>query len=81
MEMAKGDKFLAGLIAGAVVGAVAALLLAPKTGKDTRKLLKDQASQLGEKASSSLGEIFGKKPGAGKDAEHTGNGAASRHQS
>jgi gas vesicle protein len=37
--MKKRDMFIVGLIAGAVVGAVAALLLAPKTGKETRRIL------------------------------------------
>ena len=79
--MAKSDKFVAGLIAGAVVGAVAALLLTPKTGKENRKFLKDQASRLGEKAGTGLGDLFGKKPDAEKEAEHTGNGTHFRHRS
>jgi len=79
--MAKVKKFLPGVIAGAVVGAVAALLLAPKSGKETRKLLKDQASKSGEKASGGLGGLFGKKRRADKDAEHTGEGASSQHRS
>jgi gas vesicle protein len=33
-----------GLLAGAVVGGVVALLYAPKTGKDTRQLIKDRAT-------------------------------------
>lgn len=73
--MGNSDKFLAGLIAGAVVGAVASLLLAPKTGKETRKLLKEQAEQLGERAKG-LGNIVGKRPGSSKDEERAGNGAS-----
>ncbi len=79
--MAKSDKFVAGLIAGALVGAVAALLLTPKTGKENRKFLKDQASRLREKAGTGLGDIFGKKPETEKEAEHAGNGTHSRHRS
>jgi gas vesicle protein len=63
------------LLAGAAVGAVAALLLTPKTGKENRKFLKDQASRLGGKA----GEIFGKRHAG--EPEHAGNGAQSRHRS
>jgi gas vesicle protein len=37
--MKKRDMFIVGLISGAVLGAVTALLLAPKTGKETRRIL------------------------------------------
>ncbi len=33
-----------GLLAGAVIGGVIALLYAPKTGKETRQLIKDKAT-------------------------------------
>ena len=33
-----------GLLTGAVIGGVIALLYAPKTGKETRQLIKDKAS-------------------------------------
>jgi gas vesicle protein len=42
--------FLSGMILGAAVGAGVALLLAPRTGKDTRALLSDKARELKEKA-------------------------------
>jgi gas vesicle protein len=35
-----------GLLAGAVVGASIALLYAPKTGKETRKLIKDKTMEV-----------------------------------
>lgn len=35
--------FLAGAVIGGVVGAVAALLFAPQSGKETRKMIKDKA--------------------------------------
>ncbi len=78
--MANRDKFVAGLIAGAVVGTVAALLLSPKTGKENRQFVKDQASRLSKKAGG-LGDVFGKKPGADTEAARAGNGASSRHPS
>ncbi len=40
-----------GLIAGAVVGAMASLLLAPKTGKETRQIVVGRAGEVREKAS------------------------------
>lgn len=33
-----------GLVAGAAIGGIIALLYAPKTGKDTRDLIKDKAT-------------------------------------
>jgi gas vesicle protein len=35
-----------GFLAGAVVGGVIALLYAPKTGKETRQLIKDKATEV-----------------------------------
>ena len=75
--MAKTNKFLTGLIAGAVIGAVAGVLLAPKTGKETRKLLKERATQLGEKANASFTNIFGKGEGE-KEAEPSATNGSSR---
>ena len=43
-EMAKG--FGIGLLVGAVIGGVIALLYAPKTGKETRQLIKDKATEV-----------------------------------
>jgi len=47
--MANRDKFVTGLIAGAIIGAVAGLLLAPKTGKETRHVIADRARELSQK--------------------------------
>ena len=44
--MKNRDMFIVGLISGAVLGAVAALLLAPKTGKETRRILATQWGNL-----------------------------------
>ncbi len=35
-----------GLLAGAVIGGVIALLYAPKTGKETRQLIKDKVTEV-----------------------------------
>ena len=37
-----------GLLTGAVIGGVIALLYAPKTGKETRQMIKDKASSVVE---------------------------------
>jgi gas vesicle protein len=44
-----GD-FLAGLFVGALVGAAAALLLAPQSGEETRTLIHDKGIELGQRA-------------------------------
>ena len=75
--MANGDKFLAGLIAGAVVGGVVALLLAPRSGKETRQILREKAGTLGE---TPLGRVLGRRRHA-EDAEASapnGDGSATR---
>lgn len=50
--MSKEDKvlgvgwFLSGAVIGGVIGAGVALLFAPRTGEETRKILKDKADEL-----------------------------------
>ena len=48
--MTTGNKFLTGLIAGAVIGSVAGLLIAPKPGKESRQVVASRASELKSKA-------------------------------
>ncbi|NJO79327.1 MAG: YtxH domain-containing protein [Cyanobacteria bacterium RM1_2_2] len=45
-----GGLFLGGVLLGAAVGAVAGLLFAPKTGRETRQLLRKSADALPELA-------------------------------
>ncbi len=40
--------FMSGLFLGGIIGAVVALVLAPRSGEETRKLLKDKAVELGK---------------------------------
>jgi len=42
--------FLIGFVVGGVAGAVAALLLAPQSGEETRSLIKDKSIELRDKA-------------------------------
>ena len=35
-----------GLLSGALIGGIIALLYAPKTGKDTRQMIKDKATEV-----------------------------------
>jgi len=46
----KSDGLLGGLIIGAALGAIAGVLAAPRTGKDTRRILKKSADALPELA-------------------------------
>jgi gas vesicle protein len=42
--------FFAGMIIGGLVGAAAAMLLAPQSGEDTRAMLRDKSIELKDKA-------------------------------
>ena len=44
--MVKTNNLVAGLIAGVAVGAVAGLLFAPKSGKNSRKILASRTDEL-----------------------------------
>ena len=50
MSNKRSGLFMSGLLIGSAVGAVAGLLVAPRTGKQTRQLLKKSASALPELA-------------------------------
>lgn len=52
-------KFFTGLIIGAVIGAAVALLYAPQSGSETRRILKEKASAIKEKASKAVSKIKG----------------------
>ena len=64
----KGD-FLAGLIVGAVAGAVAAFLLTPKSGSEAREFIADRAVRLRERTEGQISNIRNRVRGAGGDDE------------
>jgi gas vesicle protein len=45
-----GGNFLAGFLVGAALGAIAALLLAPKSGKELREALAEEGKKLRDRA-------------------------------
>lgn len=47
-ENSSGGAFVGGAIVGAAIGAVAGLLVAPKTGRETRQVLKKSADAVPE---------------------------------
>lgn len=50
--------FLAGFVLGGLVGAAAALLLAPQSGEETRTVIRDKSIELRDKASESATEAL-----------------------
>jgi gas vesicle protein len=47
-----------GLLTGAAIGGVIALLYAPKTGKETRQLIKDKATAVVDAVKEKTGEVI-----------------------
>jgi len=58
--MSTAGKFLAGFIVGGAVGAIAGILLAPKSGAETREILKNSAVDAKKKAEETVKEIQAK---------------------
>lgn len=53
-------KVLAGILIGGLAGAVAMLLLAPQSGKDTRLQIQDKSAQLRSQATGIVGDTVSK---------------------
>jgi len=49
-DRTSGTDFFAGFVVGALVGAAAALLLAPRSGEETRGLIREKGIELREQA-------------------------------
>ena len=49
--------FFTGLLVGAVIGGAVALLYAPQSGPETRKLVKEKALDVKDKAAKAVGKI------------------------
>jgi len=64
--MKPGNSFLTGLLAGAAIGGIIALLYAPKSGKETREQIKKKFEDL-EKELENLKDQAGEKAGKMKD--------------
>ncbi len=63
--------FAVGMIVGALLGAGAALLFAPASGDDTRRLLRRKARRLSDRGGAAIGHIA-------EDAERTARQLARR---
>ncbi len=55
-----GANFLTGFFIGAALGAMAALLFAPRTGKELRDSLAEEGKRLRERAEGTLSELKGR---------------------
>ncbi len=55
--MRSDKKLITGLVAGAIVGTVAGLLLAPKSGKENRKMVGEKASKIRSKTGGAIGSL------------------------
>ena len=58
--MDKGKDFLIGFILGAVVGATTALLFAPQSGAETRKILAERSQEVWSKTEQTLQDLKAK---------------------
>ncbi len=66
-----GLKVVVGFLSGAAIGAGLALLFAPKSGKETRKQIKDMAERVGEEVKENYEKISGKAKTFIDDAKGT----------
>jgi gas vesicle protein len=62
--------FLIGFIVGGLAGAATALLLAPQSGDQTRKIIKERSIELRDKAAESLDEAYEQAEEAAIEARH-----------
>ena len=63
-----GGEFFAGLLIGGLVGAAAALLLAPQSGEETRTQIRDASFELKERANETIAEAREKADAITADA-------------
>ena len=66
-------KFLGGFVVGSALGAVAGLLLAPKSGAETREMLSDTAKDVMEKTDKTVKEIQSKAEEIVSDMQQKGD--------
>jgi gas vesicle protein len=76
--MDNGKKLVTGLVAGAVMGTIAGMLLAPKSGKENRKMVAEKASKIRTQTGgtiSSLKSRIKRTPAETTVEESSSNGA------
>ena len=66
-------KFLAGVVVGGAVGAIAGLLLAPQTGEETREMLNDATKDVAKRTNDTVKEIQEKADTIATDLQKKGD--------
>ncbi len=67
------SKFFAGFIVGGAIGAIAGILLAPKSGEETRAMIADGAKEALKKADETVKEIQSKADDVVSDMQKKGD--------
>jgi gas vesicle protein len=67
--------FSIGLLTGVIIGGVVALLYAPKTGKETRQLIKDKATEVVDTVKEKTSGVIDSVKGAASEASRKGHAA------
>ena len=55
--MANGKRLMTGLGAGAILGTLAGMLVAPKSGKENRKMVGEKASKIRNRTGEAMGSL------------------------
>jgi len=71
--MSATSKFFAGFLIGGAVGAIAGILLAPKSGAETREILKNSTVDALKKADETVKEIQAKADDVVSDLQKKGD--------
>ncbi len=79
--MSSTSKFLCGFLIGGAVGAIAGILLAPKSGEETRQMLKDGTVEALKKADATVKEIQAKADDVVSDLQKKGDEIKEKLQS
>ena len=66
-------KFLAGFIVGGAIGAIAGVLLAPKSGEETRAMIADGAKEAMKRADETVKQIQSKADDVVSDMQKKGD--------
>ena len=66
------SRFVAGFVVGGAIGAIAGILLAPKSGAETRKILADTAQDMARRADETAKQIQVKADDAVSDLQKKG---------
>lgn len=74
-------KFLAGVIVGGAMGAIAGILLAPKSGEETRELLSDASKDVVKKTDRTVKDIQDKAETVVSDLQKKGDEIMEKVQS